>query len=77
MEKTNVHLAGSQEYAAAAPSADERTLTALDYATALLEVMDGMQDHDIADATGLPLTDCQRIAAVRADSQRRAVHEHG
>jgi hypothetical protein len=69
------HLARAESGAAAAREADERSLDAVDYATALLDVMDGMSDHDIAGETGLPKMDCDRIAAVRA-AAREVVGEH-
>ena len=45
----------------------------LRFATALDDVMDGMQDHDIQAETGLPDDDCERIAKARADA-RTLVH---
>lgn len=36
------------------------------YARALVGVMDGIKDHDIQSATGLPQEDCERIANARA-----------
>jgi len=43
------------------------------FATALVDVMDGTQDHDIQADTGLPDADCERIAKARADA-REMVH---
>ena len=40
----------------------------LRFATALVDVMDGTQDHDIQAYTGLPDADCERIAKARADA---------
>jgi hypothetical protein len=36
-----------------------------DLVNALCDIMDGMQDHDIQSATGLPDEDCDFIADVR------------
>ena len=41
----------------------------LRFATALVDVMDGVQDHHIGDETGLPQDDCARIAKARADAR--------
>lgn len=38
------------------------------FATALVDVMDGTQDHDIQADTGLPDADCERIAKARSDA---------
>lgn len=38
------------------------------FAAALVDVMDGMQDHDIPRETGLPQEDCDKIAKARADA---------
>ena len=45
----------------------------LRFAAALVDVMDGTQDHHIGDETGLPEEDCERIAKARADA-RELVH---
>lgn len=39
------------------------------FATALYDVLDGIQDHDIRSMTGLPDVDCERIAKARADAR--------
>lgn len=41
----------------------------LRFAQALVDVMDGTQDHHIQDETGLPDAECERIAKARADAQ--------
>lgn len=57
------------------PSAEEvdALLRAVDerdeFAWALVQIMDGMQDHDIGGETGLPASDCERIAAARKRSK--------
>lgn len=48
----------------------------LRFATALIDVMDGMKDHDIQAETGLPQEDCDRIAKARANA-RELVHNAG
>ena len=48
----------------------------LRFATALVDVMDGKQDHDIQADTGLSQEDCDRIAKARADA-RTLVHNAG
>ena len=40
----------------------------LRFAAALVDVMDGTQDHEIQADTGLPDADCERIAKARADA---------
>ena len=47
----------------------EVTKRALRFADALVQVMDGTQDHDIQGETGLSREDCEKIAAARADAQ--------
>ena len=42
---------------------------ALRFATALVDFMDGTQDHDIQAETGLPDADCEKIAEARKDAQ--------
>ncbi len=38
------------------------------FANALVDFMDGTQDHDIQAETGLPDADCERIAKARSDA---------
>ena len=38
---------------------------AISFAEALVAYMDGVQDHDIQSATGLPTSVCERIAETR------------
>lgn len=40
----------------------------LRFAAALVDVMDGVQDHHIGDETGLPEECCERIAKARAEA---------
>ena len=41
---------------------------AMRFARALVDVMDGMKDHEIQEETGLPQEDCDRIAEARKDA---------
>ena len=40
----------------------------LRFAQALVDIMDGIQDHDIQAETALPIGDCNRIAEARSDA---------
>ena len=41
----------------------------LRFAAALVDIMDGIPDHDIQAETGLPQDDCDNIAKARADAR--------
>ena len=40
----------------------------LRFAQALVDIMDGVQDHEINDQTGLPIRRCNIIAEARRDA---------
>ncbi|MBK6616337.1 hypothetical protein [Ottowia sp.] len=53
-----------------ASKADFWEAVAKRFGRALVDVMDGMKDHDIAAQTGLGPEDCQRIDTARSDAKR-------
>jgi hypothetical protein len=58
---------------AASPAPDR----ALQFALALVDIMDGMEDHDIQAHTGLPDAECEAIAGARKDARAFIANAEG